>query len=294
MTEQNKQPGQGRRQFHIPTVEEIEQRRAESERSLAPAASMPAVSLDASTSVLLASDQHAQADQQPSQQPAPQAGASVTSATAASAGGAAGRSISQLVLVNDLQRGNPLLACIRNVRWSHSRDILPDFEISRSSCVLYLSIRYHRLHPEYITKRIDGLGRSYRMRVLLVFVDTDDSKIPLREINRVALQSDMTLLLAWSLDEAGRYIETLKAFENRSPDPIRERVDDSHMARVSNSLTAVRSVNKTDVLTLASNFGSFATLSEAAVEELALCPGIGELKAQRIFKAFNDPFVPEP
>ncbi|KAJ2716478.1 ssDNA endonuclease and repair protein rad10 [Coemansia spiralis] len=272
------QDGPARRQFRIPTVEEIEKRRAETEQSLA---------LDASSSILLASEKHLQ-PVQPAQ-PTPQTQQSPPTQQSQQTG----RAGSQIVLVNELQRGNPLLACIRNVRWSHSRDVLPDFEISRSASVLYLSIRYHRLHPEYIARRIDALGRSYRVRVLLVFADTDDSKLPLREINRLALQADMSLLVAWSLDEAGRYIETLKAFEHRPPDLIRERTDDSHMARVANTLTAVRSVNKTDVLTLASNFGSLAALSEAGLETLTLCPGVGELKAQRIFKAFNDPFVPE-
>ncbi|KAJ2804381.1 ssDNA endonuclease and repair protein rad10 [Coemansia helicoidea] len=206
----------------------------------------------------------------------------------------ADRAGSQLVLVNELQRGNPLLACIRNVRWMHSRDVLADFEISRSTGVLYLSIRYHRLHPEYIARRIEGLGRSYRVRVLLVLADAEESKVPLREINRLALQQEVTVLVAWSLDEAGRYVETLKAFEHRPPDLIRERIDDSHMARMAGALTSVRSVNKTDVLTLASNFGSLAGLAEARLEALTLCPGVGELKAQRIFRAFNDPFVPEP
>ncbi|KAJ2850115.1 hypothetical protein J3B02_003710 [Coemansia erecta] len=197
------------------------------------------------------------------------------------------------VLVNEVQRGNPLLACIRNVRWSYSREILSDFVVGRFACVLFLSIKYHRLHPEYISKRIDGLGKSFRVRVLLVHVDTDDSKLPLREINRTALLGDMTVLLAWSLEEAGRYIESLKTFENRQPDIIKERVDDAHMARIANALTSVRSVNKTDVLTLSSNFGSFTGVANATAEELNMCPGIGEQKAQRLFKAFNEPFVYE-
>ncbi|KAJ2389972.1 ssDNA endonuclease and repair protein rad10 [Coemansia sp. RSA 2603] len=200
---------------------------------------------------------------------------------------------SQSVLVNVVQRGNPLLECIRNVRWSHSKDITPDFIVGSSSCVLFLSIKYHRLHPEYIGKRIDDLGKSFRVRVLLIHVDTDDSKIPLREINRTALLGNMTILLAWSLDEAGRYIESLKTFENRQPDIIRERVEDNYMAKLANSLTSVRSVNSTDVLTLASNFGSYKGISSATVDELTMCPGIGELKAQRLFKALNEPFIPE-
>ncbi|KAJ2336668.1 ssDNA endonuclease and repair protein rad10 [Coemansia sp. RSA 2673] len=99
----------------------------------------------------------------------------------------------------------------------------------------------------------------------------------------------MTILLAWSLDEAGRYIETLKAFEHRQPDIIRERVEDTYMARLANSLTSIKSVNKTDVLTLSSNFGSFEGVAKATSDELSLCPGVGDLKAQRIFKAFHEP-----
>ncbi|KAI9504309.1 restriction endonuclease type II-like protein [Coemansia spiralis] len=205
---------------------------------------------------------------------------------------ASGRSHSnQTVQVNEIQRGNPLLASIRNVRWSYSKDIIPDYVVGRTSCVLYLSIKYHRLHPEYIAKRIESLGKDYRVRVLLVYVDTDDSKLPLREINRIALLGDMTTLLAWSLDEAGRYIETLKTFENRQPDIIKERVEDTYSAKLNNALTSVRSVNKTDVLTLASNFESFEGIAKAGVDELTMCPGIGDLKAQRLFKAFNEPFI---
>ncbi|KAJ2464026.1 ssDNA endonuclease and repair protein rad10, partial [Coemansia sp. RSA 2322] len=134
---------------------------------------------------------------------------------------------------------------------------------------------------------------SFRLRVLLINVDTDDCKIPLREINRIAVLGDMTVLLAWSLDEAGRYIETLKALEHRQPDSIRERVEDTYIARLSSSLTSVKSVNKTDVLTLLSNFGSFDGIAKASNDELSMCPGIGDLKAQRVFKAFNEPFLPE-
>ena len=44
--------------------------------------------------------------------------------------------------------------------------------------------------------------------------------------------NDMTLLLAWSNLEAARYLETLKAYENKSPDSIRGRVDDDYISKV--------------------------------------------------------------
>ncbi|KAJ2885092.1 ssDNA endonuclease and repair protein rad10 [Coemansia aciculifera] len=310
MADSTEQPTQRKRQFRIPTVEDIEKSRNDAEKRLAPVESMrDALSFDLSSSTLQpaakadtpASNMAVPSTAQPSEtrtshsQPANTATIAGNRALpiASPAGGGGGRGSGQVVLVNELQRGNPVLECVRNVRWSYSKDIIPDYVVGRTSCVLYLSVKYHRLHPEYISKRIDGLGKQYRLRVLLIHVDTDDCKIPLREINRIAVVGEMTILLAWSLDEAGRYIETLKAFEHRQPDIIRERVEDTYMARLANSLTSIKSVNKTDVLTLSSNFGSFDDVARATSDELSLCPGVGDLKAQRIFKAFHEPFIPE-
>lgn len=55
--------------------------------------------------------------------------------------------------------------------------------------------------------------------------------------------------------EAGRYLEIYKTFERKPPDMIKERVENDHMSHLSAALTSVKGVNKTDVLTLASNFG---------------------------------------
>ncbi|KAJ1664905.1 ssDNA endonuclease and repair protein rad10 [Coemansia sp. RSA 1813] len=291
-----------KRRFHIPTVEEIEKSRAAAEERLTPSTIMQEAALDLSTSIL----QSPEAQQSGStscvsdtqKQPAPDfiTARAIAKTTAASPQAMSRPSgprnySSQVVQVNELQRGNPLLASIRNVRWSFAKDIVPDYVVGGTTCILYLSIKYHRLHPEYIAKRIEGLGKNYSLRVLLVLADTDDSKLPLREINRAALLGNMTILLAWSLDEAGRYIEALKMYEHRPPDAIKERIEDTYMARLNNALTSVRSVNKTDVLTLASNFGSFEGMAKASADELTLCPGIGDLKAQRLFKAMNDLFV---
>ncbi|KAJ2909972.1 ssDNA endonuclease and repair protein rad10 [Coemansia aciculifera] len=304
MTDSTEQSAQRKRQFHIPTVEDIERSRKEAEKRLAPAESMrdtPHFVL--SSSILQPTTPHTSAvagralsnmaAQTGNVASAAESRASPIASVSASGGRSGGSSGGQVVLVNELQRGNPVLEFVRNVRWSYSKDIVPDYVVGRTSCVLYLSVKYHRLHPEYISKRIAGLGKNYRLRVLLIHVDTDDCKAPLREINRIAILGEMTILLAWSLDEAGRYIETLKVFEHRQPDIIKERVEDTYVARLANSLTTIKSVNKTDVLTLSSNFGSFDGVARAKVDELSLCPGIGDLKAQRIFKAFHEPFIPE-
>jgi DNA excision repair protein ERCC-1 len=44
----------------------------------------------------------------------------------------------------------------------------------------------------------------------------------------------MTLMLAWSAEEAGRIVETYKIFENKPPDMIMEKVESDPHSKVIN------------------------------------------------------------
>ncbi|KAF8955912.1 ssDNA endonuclease and repair protein rad10 [Entomortierella lignicola] len=197
------------------------------------------------------------------------------------------------VVVKASQRGNPLLQFIRNVPYEYG-DILPDFIVGLTSCVLFLSIRYHRLHPEYIFNRIAALGKTFVLRVLLVLVDVDTHQQAIRELTRVAMINDFTIVCAWSNEEAARYIETYKAYENKAPDAIKERVDNDYLSKLTDCLTQIQTVNKTDVVTLSSTFGSFTNIMNASVDELGILPGFGERKVRRLLEAFDQPFAIDP
>ncbi len=67
------------------------------------------------------------------------------------------------------------------------------------------------------------------------------------------------------------------------------QVDDDYLAKLQDCFGVVRSVNKSDVLTLASNFGSLKAVCDASVGELALCPGLGDKKVARIHEALHEP-----
>eukprot|EP01083_Nonionella_stella_P075754 206044_1 len=193
------------------------------------------------------------------------------------------------LLVSKRQRGNPILKHIRNVKWEHS-SIIPDFIMGKQTCALFLSLRYHKLHPKYIYGRIDQIKKSFRLRILLCFVDVDDNVGVIEEITQIAFINDWTLICAWSSAEAGRYIETFHCYERKPADLIMQKVESKQEAKFSDVLTEIRSVNKTDVVTLAANFGSFAQLMQATKTELSSCPGLGPVKVNRIFDAFHKPF----
>ncbi|KAG6477585.1 DNA excision repair protein ERCC-1-like [Zingiber officinale] len=193
------------------------------------------------------------------------------------------------ILVSQRQKGNPLLKHVRNVRWMFA-DVVCDYFLGQSSCALYISLRYHLLHPDYLYYRIRELQNNYKLRVVLCHVDVEDVVKPLLEVTRTAMLHDCTLLCGWSFEECARYLETLKVYENKPSDSIREHMHTDYLSRLNHALTSIRHVNKTDVVTLGSTFGSLSGIMDASMEDLARCPGIGERKVKRLYDTFHEPF----
>uniref|UniRef100_A0A8C3YF89 DNA excision repair protein ERCC-1 n=1 Tax=Catagonus wagneri TaxID=51154 RepID=A0A8C3YF89_9CETA len=200
---------------------------------------------------------------------------------------------SNSIIVSPRQRGNPVLRFVRNVPWEFG-DVLPDYVLGQSTCALFLSLRYHHLHPDYIHRRLQSLGKSFALRVLLVQVDVKDPQQALRELAKMCILADCTLILAWSPEEAGRYLETYKAYEQKPADLLMEKLEQDFVSRVTECLTTVKSVNKTDSQTLLTTFGSLEQLIAASREDLALCPGLGPQKARRLFDVLHEPFLKVP
>nr|GMD37549.1 DNA excision repair protein ERCC-1 [Ipomoea batatas] len=196
------------------------------------------------------------------------------------------------ILVSHRQKGNPVLKHIRNVRWVFA-DVVSDYLLGQNACALYLSLRYHLLHPDYLYFRIRELQKNFRLRVVLCHVDVEDVVKPLLEVTRTALLHDCTLLCAWSLEECARYLETIKVYENKPADLIQGQMDTDYLSRLNHALTSIRHVNKTDVVTLGSTFGSLSNIMDASMEDLARCPGIGERKVKRLYDTFHEPFQRE-
>lgn len=197
---------------------------------------------------------------------------------------------SHCVLVNQKQRGNPLLKSITSVPWEFD-DIIPDYEMGKTICALFLSLRYYNLNPDYLNNRLKELGRKYELRVLLVQVDLKDPQVPLKNITRICLLADLTLMLAWSSEEAAKIIENYKIYENKPPDRIMEKIDNDPHQKIVNALSSIKPVNKTDAMTLLRNFGTLKNIIKAPEEKLAACPGFGARKASRLFKVLHEPFM---
>lgn len=63
--------------------------------------------------------------------------------------------------------------------------------------MLWGSLRYHKLHPNYVYERVKEVGKLYSLRLLLVLVDSPDHTKSVRELTRVSVVLDFCLVLAW-------------------------------------------------------------------------------------------------
>mmetsp|Transcript_36783 Transcript_36783/g.35515 ORF Transcript_36783/g.35515 Transcript_36783/m.35515 type:complete len:84 (-) Transcript_36783:62-313(-) len=63
--------------------------------------------------------------------------------------------------------------------------------------------------------------------------------------------------MCWSFDEAAKYIQTLKAYENKSQSILEgKNVPGTHMEQATEALSSIRRINKRDAQKLLLNYGS--------------------------------------
>lgn len=204
---------------------------------------------------------------------------------------------SNVIQVNRLQTGNPLLKQIK--RCPHTfADIVPDFVVGRTACALFLSIRFHALHPKYIYDRINKLGDNYELRILLVLADHIEFKSHLKELSKLCIICNLTLMVCWTVEDAAMYLEKYKLSEDKPADVIMEKptnyeYEDALDQYVIDALAESKAVNRTDAASLVELFDSFERISSATPEELSICPGVGLSKACKLYEIFRKPMKRE-
>ncbi|KAA8649202.1 hypothetical protein EYZ11_003767 [Aspergillus tanneri] len=209
------------------------------------------------------------------QQPTPQALAS--------------RSGPSAILVSTRQKGNPILNHIKLLPWEYV-DTPADYVLGGTTCALFLSLKYHRLHPEYIYSRIRLLAGKYLLRILLIMVDIPNHEDSLKELSKTSIINNLTLVLCWSAPEAAHYLELFKSSENSQPTAIRTQQAQSYKESLVEFVTAPRSINKSDAASLISTFGSLQNAINAQPEQISSVPGWGEKKVRQWCNAVREDF----
>lgn len=193
------------------------------------------------------------------------------------------------IYISSRQKNNPILEYISNIKFQFKENILPDFIIGQNICIYFISLKYHLNHKDYIKEKIKKLGNAFSLRVILCKIDSEDYK-GITDLNQLCYLGDCTLILSFNDLECARYIETFKIYEKKSAQLIQPKIENEYLPRLQDILTSIKSINKTDTITLSSNFGSLKSIMNASIEELSICPGLGQKKVKRLHDIFNVSF----
>ena len=206
------------------------------------------------------------------------------------------------IQVSRSQAGNPLLEYLTFYQTnSKIKDV--DYVINSKCVALFLSLRYHKLHPEYIYNKLKKISYNHEdtLRVLLVYVDIEDFQDTVRELDKLCLFNKLTLILAWTNEQCANYLQNLKYVEkeaskriiqgSRTKDEDVLANDGKYLERVVNTVSSVKSVSQSDAKSLLVAFGSVRGIVEADADQLSGIQGLGQLKVDRLLRAFNGSFT---
>ena len=202
--------------------------------------------------------------------------------------------------VRKSQQGNPILSHINKFRleWKENEELHADY-VAKSTGILFLQVSWHRKNPKYIGVQMHKMRNMFKLRVLMLHYNEDESDVGcsasniLEEMNALCLVMDFALVVAMSQQECARYLEYLLEFEGTTAASIKGHYEKEFLPRVSQMLTMVRKVSKSDSKTLMNDFSNLKNVVTSSPEELSICQGVGQLKAKRLVSVFNTPFKPQ-
>ncbi|GFE55223.1 DNA repair protein [Babesia ovis] len=196
----------------------------------------------------------------------------------------------QCILVSPRQRGNPLIRHLKKVTWVEG-DIQYDYKVTEGIQVLFLSLKYHRMHRGYIVARLKHL-RSHRVKNPFVIcqVDIEEPQEIIAELTVITFTLGYRILLSWSARESAAVLEILKLDGNKGLEFLHRKEEKTHMETVQDIIACVRHVNSTDAAKISKRSDTVKQLIHENPSKFEGIPGLGKRKVQSLISAFNDSF----
>ncbi|GIX63865.1 ERCC1 nucleotide excision repair protein, putative [Babesia caballi] len=207
------------------------------------------------------------------------------------------------ILASVRQRGNPLIRHLTRVTCVEG-DTQYDYKVSEEIQVLFLSLKYHRMHRGYIAARMKQL-REHRVRNPFIICQVDiaepQNAIGKRpssrnvdshtaELTLATFSLGYRLLLSWSARESAAVLEILKLDGQKGLEFLQRKQEKPHIQTVREIIACVRSVNSTDAVAIANRCDTVKQLMHISADKLEGIHGLGQRKVKALISAFNDNF----
>lgn len=171
------------------------------------------------------------------------------------------------ITISNLQEKNPLIKILETAKINWTDNTVCDYSISTQIGVLFLSLKYHRSHPEYLLGRVSKFKGSFKSRVLLLVVDGKGPDKAISKLNTFCIDNNLNLILAFDYEEAGRWILTMYNMQEAQTDELKH-VNESNFDIAVDALNAI-GISKKDATSLLELYGSLSDCLLQSKENLA-------------------------
>ncbi|KAH0790492.1 DNA excision repair protein ERCC-1 [Histomonas meleagridis] len=192
------------------------------------------------------------------------------------------------ITISNRQKGNQLIKILAPAQTVWSDSSTCDYSIGYKIGILFLSLKFHREHPNYLSERIANFKGGYATRILLLVVD---GKNPDRVISKLTAQSianNLNLVLAFNLEEAGRWILTIYNTQESQVDELKATNETTYDIAI-NALNAI-GVSRKDAASMIDSYGTVSDCLLQSRDSLTKTNILSDFKMEQFLAVLDEPF----
>jgi DNA excision repair protein ERCC-1 len=190
--------------------------------------------------------------------------------------------------ISKRQEKNPLIPLLSVAQSEWSDTTVADYSIGRDIAVLFLTLKYHRLHPEYLSTRIRDFRGSFPVRILLFLINDENPDQIISKLTVLSIANNMNLMLAFDYEEAARWIISLYTTQDAPVDDLKASNETMHEIAV-DSLNAL-GTSKKEAESLLTELPSLGEIICSSKETLRKSCVLSDKKVDNFLAAVEEPF----
>lgn len=171
------------------------------------------------------------------------------------------------ILINKVQQNNKVIEYLHPGTYEWSTDISCDFAIKNQIGVLYLSLKFHREHQNYIKTRLAANNDYFPVNILLLVSSSENDSSQINELTQLCITHNITVVLAFNTEESARWIQSMYQTQNSTLESLKTE-DEANIDTAINALHCL-GVSHKEAEALLLKFGSLEKCLNATQSSIA-------------------------
>jgi DNA excision repair protein ERCC-1 len=193
------------------------------------------------------------------------------------------------ISISKLQKGNPVIPVLESgAEVEFIESSVADYTIGKDIAVLFLTLKFHRQHPDYLSGRLREFRGSFPVRILLFLINDENPDRIISRLTSICCANNMNMVLAFDYEEASRWLLTIYHTQDSAIDELKA-TNETPLEIATDALNAIGpSKREADAL-----LGSFPTLADillAPREVLEKSSSLRDKKINSFLAVVNEPF----